>query len=811
MVCTFILVYIYIFIYFYFHHISFSFLGWHHFYMRNFAIGFLYLFTFGVYGVGWVLDGFFMPSLVDQSNTKEKYTTDLEILKTYLIAASPFGVLGGHQYYSGRKLWGLSYTLTLGGCGVWWMIDLFRISAIVHRRKQWKLGINLHKIYADDVYLIWILFGLLGGHHFYMRRFKAGFLYMCTFGCLGVGWLVDIIRIPWMVRDYNFAHSLEDDLVFSDAVMESLSDFDRKIIQRAIRRARYSGEDNSIYEDETDDDDRMCDKESCNHEFDQIRSSIRSLQRPKFQVGDNEELERQNHRSHSMSKITTVAIISNPDESIMSPAKKDITETLTLTHENEKHSDDIEIERTNSRKRSKSHQHETTVILNPNSLSNGLNEQSGDTEIYTRSMDRKRALTKDCSILKRDSGSRNDNVVQVRNKGRRVSFHFDDRKMNVDEQDNSSPTIDNNENSESQEDCQTDQPKESNPIQTENLEIKQYRRINRRVKSDAALEMADNRKRKLNRSNTQVASLSWQDPVENNSSVVSNLIIEQTNNDNSTTCEGNVNQGSLPRITKIRSIKRSKSRGTKAKSMVSSATTQTSPRTPRNESDININYDLASDSFVQNGSLENHIENSNKNDNDACQNISEGVLHIVTSATVDNVFDDIEEIKVDHGTRNSTPTPSSELCRPVRDTGIGFQNIIPEYKPGTKRSMSFPSRQISLEQDKVVQNGHVLVVDDGESPFMPVSESMRSTKRLSPQPGLNGWTNIDQEVTRPIRRSSMNTDNSGWTSGNKIYQPVRRASTQSAGMSKWTDEERKPRKRKVSLMPKITRAKSGRI
>ena len=785
--------------------------------MRNFAIGFLYLFTFGVYGVGWVLDGFFMPSLVDQSNTKEKYTTDLEILKTYLIAASPFGVLGGHQYYSGRKLWGLSYTLTLGGCGVWWMIDLFRISAIVHRRKEWKLGINLHKLYADDVYLIWILFGLLGGHHFYMRRFKAGFLYMFTFGCLGVGWLVDIIRIPWMVRDYNFAHSPEDDLVFSDAVMESLSDFDRKIIQRAIRRARYSGEDNSIYEDETDDDDRMYDKESCNHEFDQIRSSIRSLQRPKFQVGDNVEIERPNHHQHrqSMSKITTVAIISNPDQSIMSPAKKDITETITLTHENEneKHSDDTDIKRTNSRKRSKSHQHEATVILNPNSLPTALNEQSDETEIYTRSMDRKRSLTKECSILKRDSGSQNDNVVQVRNKGRRVSFHFDDRKMNVDEQDNSNSTIDNNENSQSQEDYQTDHPKESNPIQTENLEIKQYRRINRRVKSDAALEMAENRKRKLNRSNTQVASLSWQDPVENKSSVVSNLVIEQTNNDNSTTSEGNINQGSLPRITKIRSIKRSKSRGTKNKSTVSSATTQTSPRTPRSESDININYDLESDSFVQNGSFENHIGNSNtnENDNDACQNISESVLRIVTSSTVDNVFDDIEEIKVDHGTRNSTPTPSSELCRPVRDTGIGFQNIIPEFKPGTKRSMSFPSRQISLEQDKVVQNGHVLVVDDGESPFMPISESTRSTKRLSPQPGLNGWTNIDQEVARPIRRSSMNTDNSGWTSENKIYQPVRRASTQSAGMSKWTDEERKPRKRKVSLMPKITRAKSGRI
>jgi hypothetical protein len=74
---------------------------------------------------------------------------------------------------------------------------------------------------------------------------------------------------------------------------------------------------------------------------------------------------------------------------------------------------------------------------------------------------------------------------------------------------------------------------------------------------------------------------------------------------------------------------------------VSSATTQTSPRTPRSESDININYDLESDSVVQNGSFENHIGNSNTNekDNDACQNISESVLRIVTSATVDNVFD----------------------------------------------------------------------------------------------------------------------------------------------------------------------------
>ena len=41
-------------------------------------------------------------------------------------------------------------------------------------------------------------FGLFGAHHFYLRRFSFGVIYLCTLGLCGVGWLVDIFRVPFL-------------------------------------------------------------------------------------------------------------------------------------------------------------------------------------------------------------------------------------------------------------------------------------------------------------------------------------------------------------------------------------------------------------------------------------------------------------------------------------------------------------------------------------------------------------------------------------------------------------------------------------
>lgn len=40
-----------------------------------------------------------------------------------------------------------------------------------------------------------IFLGPFGGHYFATKRWRMGILYLCTFGLLYVGWIVDIIRI----------------------------------------------------------------------------------------------------------------------------------------------------------------------------------------------------------------------------------------------------------------------------------------------------------------------------------------------------------------------------------------------------------------------------------------------------------------------------------------------------------------------------------------------------------------------------------------------------------------------------------------
>ena len=47
----------------------------------------------------------------------------------------------------------------------------------------------------DIAFLLWFFLGLLGGHLFYVGRWKKGLLYLCTGGLLGLGWIVDFFQL----------------------------------------------------------------------------------------------------------------------------------------------------------------------------------------------------------------------------------------------------------------------------------------------------------------------------------------------------------------------------------------------------------------------------------------------------------------------------------------------------------------------------------------------------------------------------------------------------------------------------------------
>lgn len=294
--------------------IPLGFLGLHHFYLKRYGFGVLYFFTGGLLGIGWIVDMFRLPRLVRQTNRMLNNPADddfrrLSLCDAYLLWF-PLGLLGFHQYYLRRPLWGVAYTLTgglfgigwivdafrlpflvrdantrlemdrncddgdrgcccccsassrghapvnlcdayilclapplgllgvhhllmrryanavfyfftLGGCGFGWMIDWFRLKCLVDRTnhpERYMLG--RRQKFVDDAYVYGFPFGILGLHHFYLERPVWGVLYFFTGGLLGVGWLVDLIRMPCLVREAN--QRLEEGLVLTTSINSHL-------------------------------------------------------------------------------------------------------------------------------------------------------------------------------------------------------------------------------------------------------------------------------------------------------------------------------------------------------------------------------------------------------------------------------------------------------------------------------------------------------------------------------------------------------------------------------------------------------------
>jgi TM2 domain-containing membrane protein YozV len=52
-------------------------------------------------------------------------------------------------------------------------------------------------------YILWLFLGVIGVHRFYLGKVGSGILFLFIGGFFGIGWLVDAIRLPWLVRDAN--------------------------------------------------------------------------------------------------------------------------------------------------------------------------------------------------------------------------------------------------------------------------------------------------------------------------------------------------------------------------------------------------------------------------------------------------------------------------------------------------------------------------------------------------------------------------------------------------------------------------------
>lgn len=104
----------------------FGFLGCHRFYLGRPLSGTLYFFTLGLLGIGWVIDLFLIPSMVEEAKL-EAYPGRVDYSVCWLLLTFA-GPLGLHRFYLGKFITGLIYLVSGGLFGVGYIYDLWTLN-----------------------------------------------------------------------------------------------------------------------------------------------------------------------------------------------------------------------------------------------------------------------------------------------------------------------------------------------------------------------------------------------------------------------------------------------------------------------------------------------------------------------------------------------------------------------------------------------------------------------------------------------------------------------------------------------------------
>jgi TM2 domain-containing membrane protein YozV len=104
----------------------FGFMGAHRFYYGNKITGTIWFFTFGLFGIGWLIDLFLIPSL-DRAADRRYVAGSIDYSVAWLLLTF-LGVFGIHRFYLGKIFTGLIYLLTGGLFLIGLLYDLLTLN-----------------------------------------------------------------------------------------------------------------------------------------------------------------------------------------------------------------------------------------------------------------------------------------------------------------------------------------------------------------------------------------------------------------------------------------------------------------------------------------------------------------------------------------------------------------------------------------------------------------------------------------------------------------------------------------------------------
>lgn len=104
----------------------FGFLGAHRFYYGRQISGTIYLFTFGLFFIGWIVDLFLIPGMNRDADIRyNEGEVDFNLCWILLTFLGAFGI---HRMYMGKWISGLIYLCTLGLFGLGYIYDFWTLN-----------------------------------------------------------------------------------------------------------------------------------------------------------------------------------------------------------------------------------------------------------------------------------------------------------------------------------------------------------------------------------------------------------------------------------------------------------------------------------------------------------------------------------------------------------------------------------------------------------------------------------------------------------------------------------------------------------
>jgi TM2 domain-containing membrane protein YozV len=104
----------------------FGFIGAHRFYYGKPLSGTLYFFTFGLLGIGWIIDFFLIPSMDEEADFRY-IAGDIDYSLTFIFLTF-LGFFGVHRMYMGKWISGLIYLVTGGIFGLGILYDFWTLN-----------------------------------------------------------------------------------------------------------------------------------------------------------------------------------------------------------------------------------------------------------------------------------------------------------------------------------------------------------------------------------------------------------------------------------------------------------------------------------------------------------------------------------------------------------------------------------------------------------------------------------------------------------------------------------------------------------